>query len=106
MDVDVVQVAAAVMPYVTAAVTTYGMTTLDKIRDGVVDKAPDAGVSLEHRIPNQIRKALAAYPQLAQEVAAILASAPVYNQASGERLIAIGHNPGIANTGENASFNR
>lgn len=64
------------MPHVTAAVTTYGMSTLDKIRDGVVDKASDAGVSPERRIPNQIRKALAADPPLAQEVTAILASAP------------------------------
>jgi hypothetical protein len=46
MDVDVTQTAAAVMPYVTAAVGAYGASVLDKIRDGVVDKAADETVGL------------------------------------------------------------
>lgn len=50
MDVDVARTAAAVMPYVTAAITTYGMSTLDKIRDTVVDKTSDATVSVGHRL--------------------------------------------------------
>jgi len=54
MDVDVAQTAAAVMPYVTAAVTAYGMNTLDKVRDAVVDKASDKTVSVGHRLLNRI----------------------------------------------------
>jgi hypothetical protein len=134
MDVDVAQTAAAVMPYVTAAVTAYGVTTLDKVRDAVVDKASDATVGVGHRLLNrilgreesrqviegaivdvaageedseaalklQIRKALAADPGLAQEVAAILPAGSVHVEASGDRAVAIEHNAGIASTGDHA----
>jgi hypothetical protein len=54
MDLDVVQTAAAVMPYLTAAATAYGMNTLDKARDAVVDKTSDATVTVGHRILNRI----------------------------------------------------
>ncbi|MEU8094707.1 MULTISPECIES: hypothetical protein [Micromonospora] len=54
MDVDVAQTAAAVMPYVTAAVTAYGMSTLDKVRDRVVDGASDATVGVGHQLLNRI----------------------------------------------------
>jgi hypothetical protein len=54
MDVDVAQTAAAVMPHVTAAVTAYGVTTLDKVRDAVVDKASNATVGVGHRLLNRI----------------------------------------------------
>ncbi|GAA3343952.1 hypothetical protein GCM10020358_45180 [Amorphoplanes nipponensis] len=138
MDVDAAQTAAAVMPYVTAAVTTYGMSTLDRIRDTAVDKATDATVGVGQRMLNrllgreesreilegavldvvageqdsesalrlQIRKALAADPELAQDVAAMLPAGSVHNEASGAGAIAIGTNSGIANTGANASFHR
>lgn len=136
MDVDVAQTAAAVMPYVTAAVTAYGVTTLDKVRDAVVDKASDATVGVGHRLLNrilgraesrqviegavldveageedsaaalklQIRKALAADPELAREVAAMLPAGAVHVEASGERSIAIQHNSGVASTGDNATI--
>ncbi|GLY99231.1 hypothetical protein [Actinoplanes sp. NBRC 103695] len=54
MDVDLTQTAAAVMPYITAAVTAYGVTTLDKVRDAVVDKASNATVGVGHRLLNRI----------------------------------------------------
>jgi hypothetical protein len=54
----------------------------------------------------QIRKALAADPELAQDVAAMLPAGSVHNEASGAGSIAIGTNSGIANTGANASFHR
>ncbi|WFE60053.1 hypothetical protein [Micromonospora sp. WMMD712] len=50
MDVDVSQTAAAVMPYVTAAIAAYGMSTLDKVRDTVVDKTSDATANVGHRL--------------------------------------------------------
>jgi hypothetical protein len=50
MDVDVSQTAAAAMPYITAAVTAYGLNTLDKVRDALVDKASDATVGVGHRL--------------------------------------------------------
>lgn len=138
MDVDVAQTAAAVMPYVTAAVTAYGTNTLDKVRDAMVDKASDATVSLGHRVLNrilgksaspqviegaivdvaageddsvaalrlQIRKALAADPDLVREVAGMLPVGTVHNEASGERSIAVVTNTGIANTGDGATFYR
>lgn len=138
MDVDVAQTAAAVMPYVTAAVTAYGVTTLDKVRDAVVDKASDATVGVGHRLLNrilgreesrqviegaivdiaageedseaalklQIRKALAADPDLARDVAQLLPAGAVHNEAAGTRSIAIGTNSGIASTGDNPTFHR
>jgi hypothetical protein len=136
MDVDVAQTAAAVMPYVTAAVTAYGVTTLDKVRDAAVDKASDATVTLGHRMLNrilgraaspqviegavidaaageedsaaalrlQIRKALAADPELAREVAAMLPAGSTQVEASGERSIATGTNSGVASTGDHATI--
>lgn len=135
---DVAQTAAAVVPYVTAAVAAYGMGTVDKVRDAVVERASDASVSLGHRILNlilrreesrpviegaivdvaagqedgeaalrlQIRKALAADPELARDVAGLLPAGAGHNEASGVRSIAIGTNSGIANTGDNPTFTR
>ncbi|GAA2551622.1 hypothetical protein GCM10010435_22260 [Winogradskya consettensis] len=134
MDVDSAQVAAAVMPYVTA----YGVTTLDKFREAVVDRTSDATVALGSRLVDlilgragsrqaiegaiadvaageedseaalrlQIRKALAADPDLARDVAALLPAGAVHIEASGTRSIAIGTNTGIANTGDGAAFHR
>lgn len=138
MDVDVAQTAAAVMPYVTAAVTAYGVTTLDRVRDAVVDKTSDATVGLGQRLLNrilgreesrqviegaiadvaageedseaalklQIRKALAADPGLARDVAQLLPTGTTHNEASGTRSIAIVTNSGIASTGDNPTFHR
>ncbi|WP_430496836.1 hypothetical protein ACQRWP_19985 [Micromonospora trifolii] len=138
VDLEVAQTAAAVMPYVTAAVTTYGMSTLDRVRDTVVEKTSDATVGVGHRLLNrilgreesrqaiegavidvaageedsaaalklQIRKALAADPELAREVTAMLPAGSVHVEASGERSIAIDNNSGVASTGENATIQR
>jgi hypothetical protein len=54
MDIDAAQTAAAVIPYVTGAVAAYGVNTLEKVREAVIDKASDATVSLGHRILNRI----------------------------------------------------
>ncbi|GIF06256.1 hypothetical protein Asi03nite_37940 [Actinoplanes siamensis] len=138
MDVDIAQTAAALMPYVTAAVSAYGATTLDKLRDAVVDSATNATVGVGHRLLNrilgreqsrqviegaildaaageedseaalrlQIRKALAADPALARDVLALLPESATRVEAAGERSIAIGHNSGVASTGDNASIQR
>jgi hypothetical protein len=135
---DVALTAAAVIPYATAVVAAYGVSTLDKVREAVIDRASDATVSLGQRILNriwrreesrtviegaivdvvdgedgsetalrlQIRKALAADPELAREVAQMLPAGVVHNEASGTRSIAIGTNSGIANTGDNPTIVR
>src|SRR4051794_14690938 len=54
MDVDIARTATAAMPYVTAAVTAYGVTTLDKVRNAVVDKVSDATVSRGHRLLHRL----------------------------------------------------
>ncbi|MFI9641600.1 hypothetical protein ACIG87_16295 [Micromonospora sp. NPDC051925] len=104
MDFDVAETAASVMPYVTAAVTAYGVSTLDKVRSTVIEGASDATIGIGHHILNrllrreqsrqviegavtdiaageeggdialqlQIRKAMAADPDLAREIAHLL----------------------------------
>lgn len=126
------QTAAAVMPYVTATVATYGMYTLDKVRDSIVDRASEATVGRGHRLlarilrreqsreyveeavvdlaagmPDseaalrlQIRKVLAADPELAADVRSMLPPPATRNEASGERSIAVGTNSGVASTGD------
>ncbi|MFI5895734.1 hypothetical protein ACIA5D_37130 [Actinoplanes sp. NPDC051513] len=138
MDIDVAQTAGAVLPYVTGAVAAYGATTLEKVREAVVDKAADGTVSLGHRVLNrilrrdesrpaiegaivdvaageedseavlklQIRKALAADPELARDVAGMLSSGGVTIVASGERSVATHTNYGVISTGDNSTFRR
>ena len=137
MDIDVAQTAGAVLPYVTGAVAAYGATTLEKVREAVVDKAADGTVSLGHRILHrilrrdesrpaiegaiadvaageedseaalklQIRKALAADPELARDVAGMLPSG-ITVVASGERSVATHTNYGVISTGDNPTFRR
>ncbi|MFG3600263.1 hypothetical protein [Micromonospora chersina] len=50
MDMDVTHTAAAVMPFVTAAVQTYGAMTLEKLRDGVIDGASGASADWGRRL--------------------------------------------------------
>ena len=124
------------MPYVTAAVTAYGVNTLDKVRDAVVDRASDATVGIGHRLLKrilrreesrpviegaivdvaageeegaaalrlQIRKALAADPDLAREVATMLPAGSVSVQAVGVRSVAAHTISGNVSTGDNATF--
>lgn len=138
MDIDVAQTASAVLPYVTGAVAAYGASTLDKVRDAVVDKAADGTVGIGHRILNrllrrdesraviegaivdvaageedseaalklQIRKALAADPALAREIAAMLPTGGVTITASGDRAVAMHTNYGVISTGDNSTFRR
>lgn len=47
---DVSQVAADVIPYVTAAVRAYGIHTLEKVRDAAVEEASDATAGLGARL--------------------------------------------------------
>jgi hypothetical protein len=54
VDIDAAQIAATAGPYVTAAIATYGMNTLDKVRDTLVDHASDTTVSIGHRLLNRI----------------------------------------------------
>ncbi|WP_433384227.1 hypothetical protein ACQPZX_23430 [Actinoplanes sp. CA-142083] len=138
MDIDVAQTANAVLPYVTGAITAYGATTLDKVREAVVDKAADGTVGLGHRILNrilrrdesrpliedavgnvaageegsdtalklQIRRALAADPELARDIAGMLSTGGVTIIASGERSVATHTNYGVISTGDNSTFGR
>jgi hypothetical protein len=137
---DVGQVAAEVVPYVTAAVQAYGIHTLDKVKDAAVEEASDATVGLGRRLlkrlfgrdesrqviegavvdvaaaPDdadtvaalrlQIRKALAADPALAAEIAGMLPAQSVHIEASGTRSVAVHTNPGIINTGDDATFHK
>lgn len=54
----------------------------------------------------QIRKALAADPLLAEEVAGMLPGGASHVEAAGERSIAIGRNSGVASTGDHAMIQR
>jgi hypothetical protein len=54
MDVDVAQTAAAVVPYLTAAVHTYGVHTLDRLRDEAVDAASDATVGVARQLATRL----------------------------------------------------
>ncbi|MET8231876.1 hypothetical protein ABZ403_12660 [Micromonospora zamorensis] len=54
MDVDVAETAASAMPYVTAAVAAYGISTLDKVRNAVIDGASDVTVSIGHQVLNRL----------------------------------------------------
>ncbi|MFI5497204.1 hypothetical protein [Actinoplanes sp. NPDC051859] len=118
MDLDIAHTAASAVPYIMATAAAYGMGTVDRVRDRLIDKASDASVSVGHRILNvllrrdnpvleeavedvaaggeesdavlrvQIRKALTADPELAREVAAMI---PVASRAT---FIGMQHNSG------------
>jgi hypothetical protein len=75
------------------------------IEGAIVDVAAGEEDS-ETALRLQIRKALAADPNLARDIAALLPAGSVHNEASGTRSIAIGTNTGIASTGDGATFHR
>lgn len=136
MDVEVTALAAAVVPYVSAAVATYGAGVLSRVEDAaadatvgvggrvlrrllgrgesrpaveaaVVDLAEDPGD--EDRVAAlrlQIRKALSEDPGLAAEVAQLVGAAGVTVTASGERSIAAQTISGVAATGDSARVTR
>jgi hypothetical protein len=134
MDVDVAQTAAAVVPFVTAAVVAYGTQTLERLRDAAADgtvalgqrvlgrlltrdrpalvaavqdhAADPADTDAAAQLRLQIRKALAEDPALAAEVAAMLPAQRIRIEASGERSVATHTNHGVINTGDGATYLR
>lgn len=133
---DVSAVVALLMPYVSAAVGAYGSAVLTKAQDVAADETvglgrrllqriwqrPESQAELESAVSDrvqapddddslaalrlQIRKALAADPALAKELADMLgpAAAPAAMTVSavGERAVAAGTNTGIIQTGDKA----
>ncbi|WP_442877474.1 hypothetical protein [Dactylosporangium sp. AC04546] len=131
--------AAAVVPYVTAAVVAYGTAVVDRVRDAAADATADATVGVGRRLlrrilclnqlvgaadpavrtavadlaeqPDdadreaalrvQLRKALAADPGLAADLAALLPASTTFT-ASGTRSVAVQNNSGITQTGDGA----
>jgi hypothetical protein len=136
MSGDVVSLAAEMSPYVSAAVGAYGGAVLAKVRDDAADATVGLGRRLLQRIfgsraegeslpeslqnlaadPQdgdavvalrlQIRKFLAADPDLATEVQAMLAEVGVSVTASGERSIAAQVISGTASTGDDTTINK
>jgi hypothetical protein len=136
MSGDLVSLAAEMSPYMSAAVGAYGGAVLAKVRDDAADGTVRLGRRLLQRIfgtcvegaalpqplqdlaadPQdgdavaalrlQIRKALAADPDLEADVRAMLGGARVTVAASGERSIAAQCISGTAFTGDNITINR
>lgn len=136
MDIEVTAVAAAVVPYVAAAAGAYGAAVVDRVQDAAADATVGVGGRLLRRLLGreesapavtaavvdlaedpededrlaavrlQIRKALAADPELAADVARMLQVAGVTVTASGERSIAAQTISGVAITGDNAQVTR
>ncbi|WP_239561728.1 hypothetical protein [Micromonospora luteifusca] len=75
------------------------------IEGALVDVA-DGEQDAEAALRLQIRKALTADPQLAEEVVGMLPGGATHIEASGDRSIAIGHNSGVASTGDHAMIQR
>ncbi|MFF5075811.1 hypothetical protein ACFY36_02085 [Actinoplanes sp. NPDC000266] len=129
---------AAVVPYVSAAVGAYGAAVLERVQDAAADSTVGLGGRLLQRFLNhggstagvqgavaelaedvsdedrvaalrvQVRKALAADPELAAEVRGLLAEAGVSVSvtASGDRSIAAQTISGVAVTGDGAQITR
>ncbi len=136
MDPEVTAVAAAVVPYVSAAVGAYGAAVVERVQEAAADSTVGLGgrvlqrllgrrqsaagvqeavtdlaedVTDEDRVAAlrlQIRKALGADPQLAAEVRGLLAEAGVSVTASGDRSIAAQTISGVAVTGDGAQITR
>ncbi|WP_127506918.1 hypothetical protein [Actinoplanes solisilvae] len=136
MDPEVTALAAAVVPYVSAAAGAYGSAVVQRVQDSAADATmglggrllrrllgreesaaavADAAVDLaedpadEDRVAAmrlQIRKALAADPALMVEIRELLAAEGVSVTASGERAIAAQTISGVAVTGDNAHITR
>ncbi|SEH02448.1 hypothetical protein SAMN05444920_126106 [Nonomuraea solani] len=137
---DVSAVVALLMPYVSAAIGAYGSAVLTKAQDVAADETvglgrrllqrvwqrPESRAELESAVSDrvqapddddslaalrlQIKKALAADPALAMELADMLgpatASPAMTVNAVGERAVAAGTNTGIIQTGDNARAER
>lgn len=134
MSGDLALLASEISPYMTAAVSAYGGAVLARARDQAADATVGAGRRILQRIfgtrtpgdvpavvaelaadPQdtdlqaalrvEIRRLLAADPQLAADVREMLAEVPAISvTASGERSIAAQSITGIASTGDNATI--
>ncbi|MGI5241036.1 hypothetical protein [Dactylosporangium sp. CA-139066] len=76
VDIDVTKTAAAVMPYVAAAVASYGASTLDKVRDEAAERAADATVTLGHRLLHMLLRRGQSRPALEGAVVDVAAGEP------------------------------
>ena len=131
-----IELAALLMSYVTAAIGAYGGAVLEKAQDDAAEATVGLGRRVLQRIfgtraageqvpepvadvaadPQDedavaalrlaIRKALAADPGLRSEVEGMLSSAGVNVTAAGERSIAAQTISGVAATGDNTTINR
>jgi hypothetical protein len=135
MSTEIATLAASAVPYIAAAVHTYGASVLDKLQEAAADATVGAGGRilgrmLAHRSPAiegaivdlaedtededrraalrlQIRKALAADPQLAAAVAEEVNAAGTSVVASGERSVAAHTiSGGVVSTGDDAQITR
>lgn len=136
MSGEVAALAAEVSPYVTAAIAAYGGAVLVKAEDQAADATVGLGRRLLQRIfstgkqpedaPNAvrelaadpddldlqavlrvaIRRALAADPDLTDDIRGMLAATSVSVTASGERSIAAQTIIGIAATGDSSNISR
>lgn len=131
MDAEIVAVATAAVPYVTAAVAAYGGAVLSRIQEAAADVTVDAGGRVLRRLLQrdesapaieaavrdlaadpadedrlaalrlQIRKALAEDDQLAADISRIVNGATTTIIASGKRSVAAHTITGPVVTGDN-----
>jgi hypothetical protein len=136
VDPEVGALAAAIVPYVSAAAGAYGAAVLERAQDSAADATVGLGRRIVDRLLRreesaeviegavtdlvedpqdddrvaalrlQIRKALAADPELATEIRGMLNDAGVTVTASGERSIAAQTISGVAVTGDDAQITR
>ncbi|NJP96725.1 hypothetical protein HCN51_46120 [Nonomuraea sp. FMUSA5-5] len=135
---DVSAVVPLLMPYASAAIAAYGSAVLTKAQDVAADETigmgqrllqriwqrPESQAELESAVADrvqapddddslaalrlQIKKALAADPALAMELADMLgsATASMTVNAIGERAVAVRTNTGIIQTGDHSHAER
>jgi len=130
MDAEIAAVAAAVVPYLTAAAGAYGAAVLSRIHDSAADttvgfgsrllrrllQREDSAPALESAVLDlaedpadndrqaalrlQIRKILAADEELAADVSGMINGAEITITASGDRAVAGQHISGVVITGD------
>lgn len=126
-------VAAAVVPYVSAAMGVYGAAVVARVQEAAADATVGVGGRLLRRLLGraesapameaaaaelaqdpgdqdrvaglrlQIRKALEADPQLMADLVEILSEAGATVTAAGERSVAVRDNRGIVQTGDGST---
>ncbi|MEV6491386.1 hypothetical protein AB0M20_22650 [Actinoplanes sp. NPDC051633] len=134
MSTEIATLAASAVPFVAAAVHTYGATVLEKLQEAAADATVGVGGRILARLVGrpspsieaavvdlaedtededrraalrlQIRKALAADPELARLVADEVGSAGSSITASGERSVAADQISGVVVTGDHSHITR